>query len=128
LFRRRADQSPLLSAWLYLALAEPLTGTPGTQALTEDTEFNVRCVVENGFSYLPFFTSEEALLRSLPEGSPWISLRGRDALQMFLSGEWDAIVINHRSDDAYVLSREEVGNLLVADADRPPGMPFSHGS
>ena len=80
------------------------------------TTVALRCTERDGRSFLPMFTSESSLVGCVPDGGPWISLRGHAALGMFLNGEWDAVVIDLGSDAAYVLDRTEVKALLAAAA------------
>jgi hypothetical protein len=66
----------------------------------------------NGRPLCTAFTSEQQLLAWFPEGSHWVEVDGRTALEMFLRGDDERIVVDPASDFPPVLTREEVEELL----------------
>jgi hypothetical protein len=68
---------------------------------------------DDGVPVLPVFTSEANLVEAKPDGGPWIALSGRDALAAFLSGEWEAMVIDPTDSTGRWISREEAERLLA---------------
>jgi SseB protein N-terminal domain len=103
----------LLDAEFWLAIPRLHRG-PGEYTAGESERVSIRAIDEGGVRYMPVFTSEAALLRSLPEGSPFVSMIGSAALTMFLeTKEFDALVVDHRSDNAYVLARLDVEQLIA---------------
>lgn len=85
----------------------------GSVVLEADLEVDVMGVTDHeGRPALPAFTSEAALLRWQPSGSPYIELQGRVVVEMLLQGEWDRIVVDTESTDAYEITRSDAAELL----------------
>jgi hypothetical protein len=126
--RRRGDPD-LLDADLFLATVGEPAGPTGWRITDERETFDIRVVDnEDGLTFVPLFTSEEALARWLPEGSPYICLRGHDALAIFLDTGHDAVAIDLGSDGALALSREDVSRLLgVTTHHLGPGATMNYG-
>lgn len=81
--------------------------------LEADLEVDVVGVTDHeGRPALPAFTSEAALLHWQPSGSPYIELQGRVVVEMLLQGEWDRIVVDTDSTDAYEITRSDAAELL----------------
>ena len=77
----------------------------------------------DGMPVLPAFTSETELLRWHPEGSRNVSMFVADVLERFLSSDLARIVVDNRSERAFVIDRRDAQALLAAapkERRRPP--------
>lgn len=79
--------------------------------LEEDLEIGIVSTTDaQGRAALPVFTSEQALLEWLPDGSPWIALDGDVVLGMFVDGPWKTLVVDPGAP-GFVLTRDEARGL-----------------
>jgi hypothetical protein len=69
---------------------------------------------DDGHRVLPAFTSELALLRWRPAGSPYIVIDGRTVLGLLLdpANKWDRMVVDTHSDEAFQVTRDQARTLL----------------
>ena len=86
-------------------------------------EIDVRVVEDDdGVRTMPVFTSEEALVRWIPEGSPYVALEGRVVIELFVASDCDRLRVNGADPDTYAISREGARRLLgVEPMTVPPG-------
>ena len=104
--RRRAQSTLLL---LTAGHGEP---ADGPVVLEEDLELDLVGVTDyEGRPALPAFTSEATLLRWRSEGSPYIEVPSAVAAQLLLQGDWERIVVDPDTDDAYEITRSEAAAL-----------------
>ena len=61
---------------------------------------------------LPAFTSEAELLRWHPEGGQWVALEGRVVLELLVQNDWDRMVVDTASPNAFSITRAEAATLL----------------
>ena len=81
--------------------------------LDSDLELDVVGVTDHeGRPALPAFTSEATLLHWQPSGAPYIELPGKVVAQLLLQGEWDRIVVDTDTPDAFEITRDEAAALL----------------
>ena len=110
--RRRPARFDWVGANLRFATEDSGLGE-GEGVLADDLEIGVRGTLDTrGRPLLPVFSSETELLAWFTEGSHWIEVQGRDALQLFLRGDWDRIVLDPAADFPPVLTRSEAEALL----------------
>ena len=64
-----------------------------------------------GLPVLPVFTSEAALLRWRPEGSRYVALQGSVLVGLLAKNDWDRIVVDTGSPDAFLIDRSEAVKL-----------------
>lgn len=85
----------------------------GSVAVEEGVELELVGVTDyEGRPALPAFTSEATLLQWQPAGSPYVELPVAVAAQLLLQGEWDRIVVDPDTDDAYEITRSEAAALF----------------
>jgi hypothetical protein len=97
-----------------LLVATPDTGLPsGHRVLTGDEDLEFILVTDDeGLTVLPAFTSEEALLRWKPQGSPFLGLPGRVLIEALATNDWHRIVIDGNSPEAFAITRSQAQELL----------------
>ena len=85
----------------------------GSYVLEKDREVSVVLVTDDeGRAVLPAFTSEAALLRWKPEGGRFIGLQGRVVIELLSRSEWDRIVVDTNSRNAFAVTRAQAIELL----------------
>jgi hypothetical protein len=85
----------------------------GTYVLEEERDFPIILVTgDDGLAVLPAFTSEAALLRWRPEGSRFLGLQGRVVIEMLSRSDWDRIVVDTNSRNAFLITRTDAVELL----------------
>ena len=104
---RKADTSPddLLSR--VLLVPTPETGEPLESGVIEEDR-TVSFVVlhdDDGRTVLPAFTSESALCRWRPEGSPYMGLEGQALVEMMAESDWDRIVVDIADPEPVTIPR-----------------------
>lgn len=105
----------VLERELLVATTGPGLGL-GRQVLSSELEIGVRWSETNdGIPFLPVFSSETRLLEWFPEGSHWLGLQGRDMLELFLGGEWEAMVVDPTLPNHREVFRDEARRLLEKD-------------
>jgi hypothetical protein len=67
----------------------------------------------DGGRVLRAFTSEAALTRSIPEGSPYVAIAGEITLGLLLDGMADRLVVDGTEGHARTITRAEAQRLLA---------------
>ena len=81
--------------------------------LDEDLEASLVLVTDyDGLAVLPAFTSEAALLRWKPEGGPYLGLEGRFVIEVLARSDWDRLVVDTESPNAFAITRAQALTLL----------------
>ena len=81
--------------------------------LESDLELDVAGVTDyEGRPVLPAFTSEATLVQWQPTGAHYIELPGQAVAQLLLQGEWDRIVVDTGTAEAFEITREEAAALV----------------
>jgi SseB protein N-terminal domain/SseB protein C-terminal domain len=109
---RRPSSDAILERELLVPTAD--TGRPpGAGVLEADTEVPFVVVADDdGSLVLPAFTSEEALTRWMPQGSPYIALQGRALVEILARSEFDRIVVDGADGHALALTRSAAQELI----------------
>jgi hypothetical protein len=114
-YRRRPRPFDWLGSTLILASAADLG--EGEGVLEEALEVGIVSTTNDDRQrVLPTFSSEQELLAWIPQGSPWIGLRGPEVLRVFLDGEWDLVVVDGAGSTPHSLDRDEAAALLQSAA------------
>jgi hypothetical protein len=95
----------------------------------EDRQISVVTVVdEAGLQVLPAFTSEEALARWKPEGSPYVALPAEVLIEILAGSEWDRMVVDGQDEHGFVVTRSAARQLVGVTARFvPEGSSFRIG-
>ena len=104
---RKADTSPDQLLSRVLLVPTPETGEPLESGVIEEDR-TVSFVVlhdEDGRTVLPAFTSESALCRWRPEGSPYMGLEGQALVEMMAESDWDRIVVDVADPEPITIPR-----------------------
>jgi hypothetical protein len=107
-----ADRQRLLRQEFLIATT-PTGLSVGAQALEQDLQFGILSTeIVDGHWTLIAFSSETRLVEWIPEGAPFIGLKGDDLLRLFLRGEWASLVIDPTAD-TIELSLDDVRALMA---------------
>lgn len=105
-----------LEAGIYL-IGQPTdegTGTPGPGTFTAgDSLALMTCEDAEGEPYLPIFTSHEQMEQFVPPGTPYLSLRARDALELTRGSR---LILNPAGQYAKEFLPQEIDDLLQTGA------------
>lgn len=98
-------ERPLLAPTPYLQHA------PGDVTREEELSFIV-VHDDEGLPVVPAFTSEEALARWKPEGSPYVTLDGKVLVEILAESDWNRMVIDGADTGALGITRADARRMV----------------